>query len=90
MASKILVNIGSGNGLVPDGTKPLPEPMLTYHHASGIYPSGPLVHHKSYVYLNTQDMKPQIVFAIYKFKSQLHLPGDKWVKDPTAYMFLFF
>ena len=21
--------IGSGNGLVPDGTKPLPEPMLT-------------------------------------------------------------
>ena len=25
-----LVNIGSGNGLLPDGTKPLPEPMLTY------------------------------------------------------------
>ena len=24
------VNIGSGNGLLPDGTKPLPEPMLTY------------------------------------------------------------
>ena len=28
---EIWVNIGSGNGLVPDGTKPLPEPMLTYH-----------------------------------------------------------
>ena len=28
----IWVNIGSGNGLVPDSTKPLPEPMLTYHH----------------------------------------------------------
>ena len=26
----ILVNFGSGNGLVPDGTKPLPEPVLTY------------------------------------------------------------
>ena len=26
-----LVNIGSGNGLLPDGTKPLPEPVLTYH-----------------------------------------------------------
>ena len=26
-----LVNIGLGNGLLPDGTKPLPEPMLTYH-----------------------------------------------------------
>ena len=22
------VNIGSGNGVLPDGTKPLPEPML--------------------------------------------------------------
>ena len=26
MATKIWVNIGSGNGLLPDGTKPLPEP----------------------------------------------------------------
>ena len=24
-----LVNIGSGNGLVPSGNKPLPEPALT-------------------------------------------------------------
>ena len=24
-------NIGSGNGVSPDGTKPLPEPTLTYH-----------------------------------------------------------
>ena len=30
MVTKIWVNIGSGNGLLPDGTKPLPEPMLTY------------------------------------------------------------
>ena len=26
----IWVNIGSGNGLLPDGTKPSPEPVLTY------------------------------------------------------------
>ena len=26
------LNNGSGNGLLPDGTKPLPEPMLTCHH----------------------------------------------------------
>ena len=26
-----LINISSGNGLLPDGIKPLPEPMLTYH-----------------------------------------------------------
>ena len=31
MSSGILVNTGLGNGLLPDGTKPLPEPMLTYH-----------------------------------------------------------
>ena len=31
MASENLVNIGSGNGLLPDGTKPLPKPMLTDH-----------------------------------------------------------
>ena len=31
MATEIWVNIGSGNGLLPDGTKPLPEPMFTYH-----------------------------------------------------------
>ena len=31
MASEIMVNTGSGNGLSPDVTKPLPEPMLTYH-----------------------------------------------------------
>ena len=29
--ANIWVNIGSGNGLLLDGTKPLPEPMLTYH-----------------------------------------------------------
>ena len=29
MASEIWVNFGSGNGSLPDGTKPLPEPMLT-------------------------------------------------------------
>ena len=28
--TEIRINIGSGNGLLPDGTKPLPEPMLTY------------------------------------------------------------
>ena len=31
MATYIWVNIGSGNGLLPDSTKPLPEPMLIYH-----------------------------------------------------------
>ena len=31
MAAYILVNIGSVNGLLPDRTEPLPEPMLSYY-----------------------------------------------------------
>ena len=31
MALKIQVNTGSGNGLLPNGTKPLPKPVLTNH-----------------------------------------------------------
>ena len=31
MATEILINIGLGDGLVPNGTKPLPEPVLTYY-----------------------------------------------------------
>ena len=47
-------NIGSGNGLLPDGTKPLPEPMLSY------YQLGPLTFtwgqfHKRY--LSHQSLK---------------------------------
>ena len=36
MATEIWVNIVSGNGLLPDGTKPLPEPMLTFYHLSPV------------------------------------------------------
>ena len=31
MVSQNLINIGSDNGLSPDGSKPLPVPMLTNH-----------------------------------------------------------
>ena len=31
MATESWVNFGLGNGLVPNGTKPLPEPVLAYH-----------------------------------------------------------
>ena len=30
MVTSVWDNIGSGNGLLPDGTKPLPEPKFTY------------------------------------------------------------
>ena len=34
--TEIWVNIASGNGLLPDGTKPLPEPMLADHQWSPV------------------------------------------------------
>ena len=36
MVLEIWVNTGSGNGLLPDGTKPLPKPMLTDHQRSPV------------------------------------------------------
>ena len=39
MASWTLVNIGSNEGLMSVGTKPLSEPVLTYH-KSGPAPEG--------------------------------------------------
>ena len=33
---KTSVNIGLGNGLLPDSTKPLPEPILTYHESHSV------------------------------------------------------
>ena len=41
-------NIGSGNGLMPDGTKPLLDPKLTYHEYVPLkYISWPFVSHIS-------------------------------------------
>ena len=31
MAKQILINVVSDNGLLPDGAKPLPEPILKFH-----------------------------------------------------------
>ena len=34
-----MANIGQGNGLVPEGTKPLPEPILTYQQCTYLWHS---------------------------------------------------
>ena len=53
MESEIFVNTGSGNGLLANGTKPLPETMLTRYlpsmRSSDIYA----------IWLNTSDTDPQ-------------------------------
>ena len=43
MSTQIWVNIGSGNGLLPGGTKTLPEPMLTNHQPVSVTPERNIV-----------------------------------------------
>ena len=55
MATQNWINTGSGNGWLPDGTKPLPEPMLTRDFS---HPS-----QRNFIE-NMQDMMTKISFMI--------------------------
>ena len=68
MALEILVNTGSGYGLLPDGTKPLPEPMLTYHQQGSMPFIWGHYHKKIWIY---QSVKQDWKFL----KSHLDLSG---------------
>ena len=67
------VNIGSNNGLLADGTKPLLKPMLAYHQWCPIA----FIHLKAIsqeVFMNLIcNMRPQITLL----RLQPHLPGAK-------------
>ena len=69
------VNIGSGNGLLPDGTKPLPEPMLTF---CGIH-----------LTVNSQHFSLFCVTSVYDMilKLLLHFLGSNELNDSS---FVFF
>ena len=64
MATTICVNTGSGNGLLPDGTKPLPEPMLTDHQWSPMTFILGQFHTRC---LNRQSLKIRLKFSCLKF-----------------------
>ena len=69
MATEIWVNIGSGNGLLPDGTKPLPEPLLNDHQWSPV---------KIYIRASSQEMPQSSITKIWlKSHKKFHLnfPG---------------
>ena len=70
MATEIWVNFGSGNGLLPDGTKPLPDPMLTDHQWS------PSDFHISLITLTSWIIVYIRVFILRKFSA---LYGLIWV-----------
>ena len=71
----IWVNTGSGNGLVPDGTKPLPESMWTNHHWDFV-----AIHTRPTSYkmfkISFFDMSLIITISI----SKAHLPGANKLK----------
>ena len=75
MAAKNWVNIGSGNGLLPDGTKPLPEPMLT-DNQWGIVAFTWGQFHNKYSRLSILNMSLKITYL----KLQPHLPGANELK----------
>ena len=54
MATYIWVNIGTGNAFLPDGTKPLPAPVLTYHRLGPVTSSLGQFHKK---YLSHQSLQ---------------------------------
>ena len=73
MVTKMWVNIGSGNGLMPDGTKPLPEPVLTDHYWSPMTFILGQFHKKC---LNHQSLK-----SVWNYISKISFkfPRDQWV-----------
>ena len=73
--SEIWVNIGSGNGLLPDGTKPLPEPMLTDHQWSPVTFILGQFHKRC---LNHQSLK-----SVWKLRLKFHsnFPGANELKS---------
>ena len=86
MGTEIWVNISSGNGFLPDGTKPLPEPMLTDHQWSPVtFILGQFHNRRS----NHHSLK-----SVWNGMSQISFkfPRDQWVKgkimNPQIYSYL--
>ena len=76
MATEIWVNIGSGNGLLPDGTKPLPEQMLTYHQ----YVKSSGIHLRAILQEIPQPSVTEISLKITYLKFCSNLPGANELK----------
>ena len=75
MATVIWVNIGSGNGLLPDGMEQLPEPMLTDHQLSPVTFILGQFHEKC---LNHQSLKS---FLKITSKISFKLSRGQWVNE---------
>ena len=71
MVTKKWVNIASGNGLLPDGTKPIPEPMLTCHQRFGIH-----------LHSISQEMLINLIINVFRdYTFRIIFPRGQWVKS---------
>ena len=78
MATIILVNVGSGNGLLPDSTKPLPGPVLnTIIKAQWNSP-------ESHFTASAQDIFLQNYFENYNLRIIATSPRGHWVNTNKA------
>ena len=68
MVMEIWVKIAPGNGLLPDGTKPLPEPKLTYNQSGFVVFTSEQFCRKWSRYL-----------SLMSWILQQYLPGGQWV-----------
>ena len=68
-----LVNNGPGNGLLSDGAKPLPDPMLTHHHYAPLW----LISIQVMPYTDDDDA---FEFIIFKMSPGLNELRDLWRK----------
>ena len=76
MATWIWVNIGLGNGLLPDGTKSLPEPLLTW------YRWGSVAFNWEQFSINcSKSSIGKIYWKIIHLRLLSNLPGDNELND---------
>ena len=80
MASKNLVNIGLGNGLLLDSTKPLPKPMLSNHQWCLVAFIWGKFHRKYSIYLSLVSVE---------FKITATSPTGQWVNLLSTSLLLF-
>ena len=78
MWRQIWVNIGLGNGLLPDGTKPLLEPMMTYQLNQCWLIISEVLWHSPENNISILDMSLKII----DFRLQPHLP---WVNELSKF-----
>ena len=71
-------NIGSGNGVSPDGTKPLPEPTLTYHQR------GHLTFIPGYCVVEFSRHQYSMCMTIYTLEIAATSPRGQWVTMMTS------